>query len=225
MMKKSPSTPDKNDPYYLEKLLNKYHACKNIKTLTIKALLNFSPFDTKSEFTAFFKYPDKFYLQFDEMGTTYKEIINGERGVEISHGKRTVLTKKEIKKFRIDAWPYISDYSYKYRFQYLKEEKINGTLFDVVKIYEIYENEEIWVKFFFNRKTGLIEITERLYVIEGKKGLWREMNSNHKEIEGVAFPYTIKAYFDGKKYMEIEIKGIKINIPVDTNLFNLEKYD
>ena len=47
----------------------------------------------------------------------------------------------------------------KYKFQYLKEEKINGKTYDVIYTFDSQKN---WVKFFINKETRLVEIEEKL---------------------------------------------------------------
>lgn len=169
-------------------------------------------------------YPDKMYNEASIMGGMMKmeTIINGKKGVRKRMGKATPMDEEQIEK-QIFGDPYDIFNAIpkgKYQCQYLKEEEIDGNIFDVIYIFDSQKN---WVKFFVNRKTRLIEIEEKLSQFPGQQGTARTVKSDFKTIEGIPFAFQSKTYVKDKVVMETTTKQITVNPKIDLSLFKIEE--
>lgn len=168
-------------------------------------------------------FPDKLYNEALIMGGMMKieSIINGKKGVRKQMGKTSPMAEEQIEQQMYGELFDIFDSidKEKYKFQYLKEEKINNKTYDVIYIFDSQNN---WVKFFINKETGLVEIEEKLSQLPGQSGTARTIKSDFKTIEGIPFAFQSKMYVKDKVVMETTTKQIKVNPKIDLSLFKIE---
>lgn len=201
----------------------KYKQLKSLESLKDSNMtLGGRTIDIKSKTLILF--PDKLYNEASIMGGMMKieSIINGKKGVTKRMGKTTPMTGENIEKQTFGELYDIfnSIEKEKYKFQYLKEEKINGETFDVIYIFDSQKN---WVKFFINRETRLVEIEEKLSQLPGQQGTARTVKSDFKTIKGIPFAFQAKTYVKDKVVMETTTKQINVNPNIDPSLFKIEE--
>lgn len=222
----SPEMLEKGKEILTSLMKSTYKGYKQLKSLEITkdAFMTVSgrTIDIKSKTRIL--YPDKLYNEASIMGGMMKveSIINGKTGVTKRMGQQTPMSEEEIEKQRFgDLYDiFTSIEKGKYKFQYLKEEKINGKTFDVIYIFDSQKN---WVKFFINRDTRLIELEEQLSRYPGQQGTARTIKSGFKTINGITFAFQSKTYVNDKVVMESTTKQIKVNPRVDSSVFLIEE--
>ena len=148
-----------------------------------------------------------------------ERIINGKIGVIKQMGQKKPISESDIIKGRFASIYDIFHNTSKYNFQYLKTEKIGKNNYDVIYIYDKIGN---WVKFFINRKTGLIDYKEKIDNIAGAKGVARITNSKFKKIKGTYFAFKTDIFMKGKKKVAMIIKKIEVNPRIENDLFKLK---
>ncbi len=163
-------------------------------------------------------YPDKVYNETNVMGMKIVKVVNGDIGFIKQMGQKKVITKKEIDKDRFGSIFNIYKFPRRYSFQYLGEKRVKNRLFDLIYVFDKSKN---WVKFFINKKTGLIEIQEKIENIAGREGITRIENSGFKRYGNISVPGTVKLFMKGEKLIEINLKDFKTNIKVDESLFKI----
>ncbi len=165
-------------------------------------------------------YPDNVYSETKVMGMTMKRVVNGKKGYMTQMGQRKELTEEEINESAFAGLYDIFHSKDKYKFQYLKEEKIKEKSYDVIYITGVKDE---WVKFFIDKTTGLIGIKEKIENIGGQKGLGRSYLSQFKKISGITFAFKTEIFLKDKKVLDITMKKVKINPPIDPSLFLVDK--
>ena len=169
-------------------------------------------------------FPDKLYNEASIMGGMMKveSIINGKKGVTKQMGKTNPMGEEQIEKQIFgDLYDIFNPIEKgKYKFQYLKEEKINGITYDVIYI---FDNQKNWVKFFINQETRIVELEEKLSQLPGQTGTARTVKSDFKTIEGIPFAFQSKTYVKDKVVMETTTKQIKVNPKIDPSIFKIEE--
>ncbi|MCK4944629.1 MAG: insulinase family protein [Candidatus Aminicenantes bacterium] len=165
-------------------------------------------------------YPDKSYQEIIVMGMKMETIINGTKGVRKQMGQEHPIPEKDIINDRFGDVYDIVHSKGKYKFQYLKETEINKKKYDVIYIFDAKKN---WVKFYINKKTRFIEITEKIGNMMGQKGILKVYNSDFKKVNGIPFAYKTEIFMKDKKVVSATVKSMKVNSKVDTSLFNLKK--
>ena len=108
----------------------------------------------------------------------------------------------------------------KYKFQYLKEAEVNKKKYDVIYVFDSKKN---WVKFYINKKTKLIEITEKIQNMMGQEGIVRVYSSNFKKVKGIFFAFKTEMFMKDKKVIDAVTKSVKVNPRVDRSIFILKK--
>ena len=201
----------------------KYKQLKSLESLKDSNMtLGGRTIDIKSKTLILF--PDKLYNEASIMGGMVKieSIINGKKGVRKQRGKTSPMTAENIEKQKFgDLYDIFNPLEKeKYKFQYLKEEKINGKTYDVIYI---FDNQKNWVKFFINKETRFIEIEEKLSQLPGQSGTARTVKSEFKSISGIPFAFQSKTYVKDKVVMETATKQIKVNPEIDPSLFKIEE--
>lgn len=164
-------------------------------------------------------YPDKFHREIALPFGKIEIITNGGKGVQRMMGKEEPLPAEEMKKGHFGEPQDVFTNLDKYDFQYLREEKLNGKIFDIV-----YASgaEGRWIKFFIDRASGLIEMDEKLEDLMGQKGVYRQVYSAFKKMDGIAFPMKAEMFLKDKKVMTAAISDIVLNIDVDEGLFAIK---
>ncbi|MGD2086121.1 MAG: pitrilysin family protein [Candidatus Aminicenantes bacterium] len=200
----------------------KYKRLKSLESLKDSIMtLGGRTIDIKSK--TLIRFPDKLYNQASIMGGMMKveTIIDGKKGVRKQMGKTSAMTEENIEKQKFgDLYDIFNPVKKgKYKFQYLKEEKINGKTYDVIYI---FDNQKNWVKFFINQETRFVEIEEKLSQLPGQSGTARTVKSDFKTIEGIPFAFQSKTYVKDKVVMETTTKQIKVNPKIDPSLFKIE---
>jgi zinc protease len=201
----------------------KYKQLKSLESLKDSTMtLGGRTIDIKSKTLILF--PDKLYNEASIMGGMMKveSIINGKKGVRKQMGKTTPMAEEQIEKQMFGEFYDIfnSIEKEKYKFQYLKEEKINGKIYDVIYTFDSQKN---WVKFFINKKTQFVEIEEKLSQLPGLSGTARTVKSDFKIIKGIPFAFQSKTYVKDKVVMETTTKQINVNPKIDPSIFNIEE--
>jgi len=202
-------------------LSDNYSGYRNIRTAVKESSVNITLGQRSFtlEQTTTVVYPDKVYTETKVMGMTMKRVVNGKKGYQTQMGQRKELTKEEIEESGFGGIYDIYHFRTKYTFQYLREEKIKGAIFDVVYI---TDKEDKWVKFFINKKTGRIEIKEKIENIGGQKGLGRTYLSQFKKQNGISFPFKTEVFLKDKKLVDVTMKKVIINKVVDNALFKID---
>jgi predicted Zn-dependent peptidase len=165
-------------------------------------------------------YPGKSYSEIQIMGMTIKQVINGDKGFMEQMGNKRPMPAEDIKKNRFGSTWSIFNEKGKYKFQYLKEEKIDGKVYDVIYT---FDDEKNWIKFFINRESGLIEIEEKMQSMFGQTSIVRMIASDFKTVKGIPISFKTVYLQKGKKVREITIKEVKVNPKIDMSLFKIDK--
>jgi zinc protease len=166
------------------------------------------------------EYPGKIHMEISVMGMKMTRIINDKKGIFNQMGQQKPISEKEIEDGLFADLYDIVHSKDKYKFQYLKEEKIEGKTYDVLYIFDAKKN---WAKFFVNRATGLIEMEEKLDKSPGQTGISRTIKSGLKTIKGIPFFFNSKTFNKDKLSRELMVKEIKVNSKIDSAIFNLDK--
>ncbi len=164
-------------------------------------------------------FPDKIRQEMTLPFGKMEVIIDGNHGVQKMMNREQPLPEEEIKKDRFgDLYELVSNPD-KFSVQYLKEENLNGQVYDVLYIFDA---EKRWVKFFVNRKSGLIEMEEKQNNLMGQEGVYRTVNSDFKTVGGIAFAYKSETFLKEKKVMSTVIKNIQPNVALDPAQFKIK---
>lgn len=199
-----------------------YKAYKRLKSISSKSDMTMTMRGRKMDMSLHTQqvYPDKTHVEITVMGMKMKQIINGDKGIMDQMGRKIPLPAEDLKKGRFGTIYSVINEPGKYKFQYLKEEKIKDNVYDVIYI---FDNEKNWVKYFVNRKTGYVEIQEKMQKLGAADALTRIVNSDYKVIKGI--PYAFKTEFiqKGKTVRSITTKEAVINPKIDPAIFKIEK--
>ncbi len=189
--KATPVSLKKGKEVLFTSIARNYKGYKSIRTSVknTEMKVTLGPRSFTLEQIASITYPDKFYSETKVMGMTMKRVVNGKKGYMTQMGQRKELTSIEIEESKFASLYDIFHEKGKYNYQYLKEEKIKDKVYDV--IYMTDEGDK-WVKFFINKKSGLIEIREKIQDIGGQKGLGRTYLSQFKKEKGIFFLSKLK---------------------------------
>lgn len=201
---------------------NKYKAYKHLKTVSSKADMTMTMRGRTMDMGLYTQmmYPDKTYTEITVMGMQIKQIVNGDQGVMEQMGQKRPLPADGLKKSRFASIYSVFNEPDKYKFQYLKEEKINDNVYDVIYI---FDNDKNWVKFFVNRQSGLIEIQEKMQSVGAPEALTRIINSDYKMIKGIPYPFKTVYMQKDKTVRTVNIKEAVINPKIDPAIFKIEK--
>ncbi len=217
----TPASLKKGKDVLFKALADNYSGYRNIRTAVKESVVNVTVGQRSFTLdqTTTVVYPDKVYSETKVMGMMMKRVINGKKGYQTQMGQRKELTEEEIEESGFGGFYDIFHFRTKYNFQYLKEEKIKGIIYDVVYI---TNKEDKWVKFFINKKTGRIEIKEKINNIGGQKGLGRTYLSQFKKQNGISFPFKTEVFIKDKKLVDITMKKVIIDKVVDNALFKID---
>ncbi len=203
-------------------VLNKnYSGYKSIKTSIQKSDMDMSMMGRTMAIsqTSYAVYPDKFYSEMKVMGMVMKRAINGKKGYADQMGQKKEIPEKDIEESKFADLYDIFHSKNKYSYQYLKKVVVKGKTYDVIYIKDKGKN---WVKFFLNRDTGLIEIKEKLVNIARQKGVGKIYMSKFKKQNAISFPFKTEIFLNGKRLINISVKEVVVNAPVDKSLFKLD---
>ncbi len=200
---------------------NKYKGFKKIKSfkMTYDMTMSVRGQQMTMGMDTTYVYPDKNFTEISVMGMKFTRIVNGKKGVMNQMGRKIPITEKQIKDEQFGSEYDMYHNMKNYKFQYLKEVKIEGIVYDVIYISNA---DKKWKKLYINKKTGFIEITESLSTQAPMIGVIKSISSDFKIIKGVPFSFKSKTIFKKKVVRSANIKTIKINIKVDNKLFNLK---
>lgn len=205
-----------------ESVGKKYSGYKTIKSLEIVGDMKMSmmgqTMDMSSKSISLF--PDKAFVEISVMGMKIPTIINGKKGVSRVMGQEKLLSEEQITKQKFADLYDIFHAGDKYKFQYLWEKEIDGKQYHVLYL---FDNQKNWVKFFVNKETGLIEIEEKVADAPGMTGVSHTVNSDFKVIEGIPFAFKSETFIGDKKVIDMTVKEVKVNPPVDISLFTIEE--
>ncbi len=217
----TPAALKKGKDILFKALAQNYSGYKNIKNTVKDSVVNITmgPRSFTLDQSVTVVYPDKVYSETKVMGMTMKRVINGKKGYMTQMGQRKELSEDEIEESGFAGIYDIFHSKDKYKFQYLKEVKIKDKSFDVIYITGMKDK---WVKFFVNKKSGLLEIKEKIENIGGQKGLGITYLSQFKKQKGIAFPFKTEVYMKDKKVIDITMKKVVINSVIDNTLFKIE---
>jgi zinc protease len=200
----------------------KYRGYKSMKSLEVSGdaslVINGNTFSIGTKSIAL--YPDKYYNEISIMGMKVEVIIDGDKGLMRQMGQEQPLPGKDIAENRFSDLYFILNAAEKYKFQYLKETEIEGKKYDVIYIFDAEKN---WLKLFIDKKTGLIEIEEKLSDLPDVSGVAREIKSDFKTIDGIPFAFKSVTFVEGKKVGGTNTKEVRVNSAVDRTIFQFEK--
>ncbi|MEN8153712.1 MAG: insulinase family protein [Acidobacteriota bacterium] len=165
-------------------------------------------------------YPDKVYNETNVMGMKIIRVVNGNKGILQQMGQKKIIAKEEIEKNKFGDIYDIFHSKGKYNFQFLGEKKIDNKMFDLIYVSDKNSN---WTKFYINKKSGLIEIKEKIENIAGRKGIAKMISSDFKVFNGIAVPGKTKVFIKSDKLMDITLKDFKVNLKVDRSIFKIDK--
>ncbi len=164
-------------------------------------------------------YPDKIHMGIKVMGFQIKRVINGNKGFTDQMGNKKPMSEEEIyNEFFADIYDLFHAKD-KYKFQYLKEEKIDGKTYDVVYIFDAKKN---WKKFFINRANGYVEIEESVSKAPGQTGIQRSIRSDFKLIKGLPYAFKTETFINGKSIMQVTLSEVQVNPKLDKSLFKVD---
>ncbi|MCK4306137.1 MAG: insulinase family protein [Candidatus Eisenbacteria sp.] len=100
--------------------------------------------------------------------------------------------------------------------QGLEPQEIEGTLCEAV--YARDSDVKEWI-LYFDAKTHLLRAMD--YASRGQQGPMgvREFLNDYRKVGGVRIPHAFKSLHDGDPFMELNLKSIEVNVPVDEALF------
>jgi hypothetical protein len=147
-------------------------------------------------------------------------VINGDKGVVRRMGQSTPMSSEQIGDQTFGSFYDMIHSPDKYSFQYLREEKIDGTVYDVIYVFDQKKN---WQKMFINRGTGLLEIEEKMSRLPGTGGIAREVKSEFKTVSGLPIAHKSETFVKDKKVISYTVTEVEVNPRVDHTLFNLEE--
>jgi zinc protease len=198
-----------------------YKGYKKIKSLKTTSSMNMTMQGRNLTMGAVISrvFPDKLHLELSVMGMKIFQIMNGKKGKVNQMGNEQPIPETEIEKQAFGDLYDVFNAKDKYKFQYLKEEKINGNTYDVIYITDAKKN---WVKFFINKKTQFIEIEEKLASGPGMSGITRMVSSQFKTVKGIPFSFKTESFAKGKVVRSTTVKEILVNPKIDLKLFNVE---
>lgn len=218
----TPETLAKGSKVFVELVGKKYSGYKTIKSLEILSDMKMSMMGQNMEMgsKAISLYPDKAFVEISVMGMKIPTIINGKKGVSKVMGQEKVFSEEQIAKQKFADLYDIFHYGDKYKIQYLWEKEIDGKQYHVLYL---FDNQKNWVKFFVNKETGLIEIEEKVADAPGMSGVSRTVNSDFKVVEGIPFAFKSETSIGDKKVIDLTVKEVKVNPPVDVSIFTIEE--
>lgn len=164
-------------------------------------------------------YPEKSFIEVSVMGMKMPTIINGKKGVSRAMGQEKILSEEEIAKRTFGDLYDIFHAKDRYKFQYLWEKEIEGKKYDVIYV---FDNQKNWVKFFIDKETGLIAQEEKVSDAPGMAGISRTVNSDVKIIKGIPIAFKSETFINDKNVMQLTLKEVNVNQPVDNTLFTIE---
>lgn len=167
-------------------------------------------------------YPDKSYSEIIIMGMKMERVSNGMKSVVRQMGQEKPIPAKDIEKGRFSDLYQILHGKGDYNYQYLKEQKIDDKTYDVIYIFNP-KDKEMWLKWYVNKETGYVEMTESTTSMPGQTGVQRSVNSEYKVVKGVPFAFKNVVTVKGKTVAETTIKEIKVNPKVDPKLFEIKE--
>lgn len=165
-------------------------------------------------------YPEKTFIEVTVMGMKMPTIINGKKGVSKGMGQEQILSEGEIYKRKFADLYDIFHNKDKYKFQYLWEKELDAKKYDVIYAFDKKNN---WVKFFIDKETGLIAIEEKVSEVPGMAGISRTINSDVRYIKGIPVTFKTETFIDDKSVMQMTLKEVKVNQPVDNSLFIIDE--
>jgi zinc protease len=199
-----------------------YRGYKRLKTLetvsdaNVKTPQGTFPIATKTTVM----YPDKSHTEMKVMGMKMESIVNGKKGIRKQMGREIPITEKQILKSRFGDLFDVFNSTDKYKFQYLKEAEVNKKKYDVIYAFDSQKN---WVKFYINKQSKLIEITEKIGNMMGQEGVIKICRSDFRKVKGIPFAFKTEIFLKDKKVMDSVVKSVKVNPKVDRSLFIIKK--
>lgn len=164
-------------------------------------------------------FPDKSYTEMLVMGIKIERIVNGKKGVARQMGQERPVSEKDIEKRKFGDLHHILNTKEDYKFQYLREEEIEGKTYHVIYISDAKKN---WMKWYINQETLLREIGEQVSNMPGQTGIARTVLSDFKIIKGIPFAFKRVTFVKDQKVSDVTIKEIKVNPKVDPSIFDLK---
>ena len=163
-------------------------------------------------------YPDKFYEETRFGIMSMVSIINGNKGIRKMGNKRTPIDKDLIEKSKFGDIRDLFVNRKKYKFQYLYDKTINGKRYSVIYVNDKNKN---WEKLYVNKKTKLIEITEKPEELFGKSGILFYNLKEFKKINDISYPMKVVGIINNEKLIEIDIRKVIFNVKIDENIFKI----
>lgn len=198
-----------------------YKIFKRIKSLIMESSSQISisgrTLALESKTTVLF--PDKSYTEMLVMGIKIERIVNGKKGVARQMGQERPVSEKDIEKRKFGDLHHILNTKEDYKFQYLREEEIEGKTYHVIYISDAKKN---WMKWYINQETQLREIGEQVSNMPGQTGIARTVLSDFKIIKGIPFAFKRVTFVKDQKVSDVTIKEIKVNPKVDLSTFDLK---
>ncbi len=220
----TPETLKKGGDLVKKSFSTVYGGYAKLKTLhTIAAMKMTVPqgtFDMGLDSTA--SYPDKSHTVITIMGMKIETVINGDKGIMTQMGQTKPMSAEQIRDNRFGSMYDMTHNPDAYNFQYLKEMKGENGVFDVIYVTPAKGGDQ-WVKLYFNRKTGRVEMEEKLSKMPGNAGIAREVNSDFRMVSGIPFAFKSVISVKGKTVSDVTIKEIVVNGPVEESLFKIEE--
>lgn len=162
-------------------------------------------------------FPDKQYVNVAVMGMKTEVIINGKKGiVKNPMGKTQALPEKDIEKGKFGDLYHICHNMKNYKFQYLWEKEVEGKKYDVVYV---FNDAKKWVKFYIDKATGYIGITEKISDNPMMSGITKIFTSEYKVYRNVPVAMKSVTFVKGKQVGSSKSIKVVVNGKVKKSLF------
>lgn len=203
-------------------LQNKYKGYKKLKTIIKEVNVNREMMGRKMDMGMKITqlYPGKTHIEMTMMGMKILMIIDGDKGMISAMGRKQPMPGSQLENGKFSDTYNILLKPENYKYQYLKEETIDGKTFDVVYI---FNQKKDWLKYFIDKETGYVVYEETLSKERGVSGVTRTVNSDFRMINGIAFSFKSETYLKDKKIGDTVVKKVTVNPKVDPAIFKIEE--
>ncbi len=199
---------------------NKYRGYKKLRSMTtvMDSQMKFRGMNLAINQKVVKLFPDKQHVTVTVMGMKTEVITNGNKGVVKSPmaGGAKPLPAKEIEKGKFGDLYHICHNMDMYKYQFLWGKEMDGKIYDVIYI---FNDKKQWVKFYIDRKTGFIGITEKISDNPMMSGITKTFLSDYRTFRNVPVAMSSVTFVKGKKVGSSKTTSVVVNGKVKKSLF------
>lgn len=197
---------------------------KNIKTITSTGTYNYG--GVEFPFESWSKAPDLYKYAVTFNGKSFEQAYDGKEGWRIDGFKKE--TKKTILKDKAATGmanesdvelqsPFI-DYSRKgHTISFEGKDSVNGSLCYKIKLVRKNGNEEIY--YFSSENYELLKKHAIAKNTELNNSPLDIYYTDYRKVDGLTIPFKITCKADGQTVLDITVKDVKLNNPIDDKIF------